>query len=201
MNSFQKRLLELVRFLQDIESDTCLSNYERLVHEKASELHEKLFVNIYKVYEPDILAANFEWLQNKEIKISFGKSGKSCIRLSYYYKKANMDQKVQIEALLVHCIKECLNESHEIDKVCKKYVQEDISSQGGKDLFGNIISKLKNKFEESGINASQDVKPEDMGKVITTLMSDQQLQQQIHQFAQQVNLPALLGNLFQAPKQ
>lgn len=208
MNQFQLKLIEFIRFLQTIEPDVSLINYERLVHEKPPELHENLFMNIFKVYRTEILSANFEWLKTKEIKISFGKSGKSCIKLSQLYKKASNDQKIQIEALFIFCIIECLKdqERNQVVEVSKKYVlTEDAPNvpifgeldNNGKDLFGSIVGKLKDKFEESGVNTgNQNVNTEDIGKVINTLMNDQQLQNDIFKFAQQINLPSLLGNLF-----
>lgn len=208
MNAFQKNLIELITFLKTIESDVSLINYEKMVHERPADVHEKLFTKIYQVYEKEILNADFSWLLNKEINISFGKSGKSTIRFSYFYTKANAEQRVQIEGLFINCLCECLRtevEKKQINEVLNKYVPEepmDIPIFGqmkgeNKQMFSNIVNKLKNSFEKEGEQgANENLDPNMLGKVVNDLMSDQQLQQDIFKFAQQINLPQLLGNLF-----
>lgn len=208
MNSFQKNLIELITFLKTIESDVSLINYEKMVHERPSDVHEQLFTKIYQVYEKEILNADFNWLLTKEINISFGKSGKSTIRFSHFYNKANPEQRVQIEGLFINCLCECLRsevQKKQIQDVMSKYVEEeplDIPIFGqmkgeNKQMFSNIVNKLKDTFEKDGQQGANDnIDPNMLGKVVNDLMSDQQLQQDIFKFAQQINLPQLLGNLF-----
>ena len=212
MNSFQKNLLELISFLKTIEADISLINYEKMVHERPSETHEQLFNKIYQAYEKEILEADFNWLLTKDINISFGKNGKSTIRFSHFYNKANPEQRVQIEGLFINCLCECLRnelQKKQVQDVLSKYVQDepmDLPIFGkmdgeSKQLFGTIVDKLKNTFEEDGQDgANPSLDPNAIGKVVQDLMKDQELQQNIMNFAQKINLQQLLGNLFQNQK-
>jgi len=209
-NPFQKNLLELIQFLKTIEADVSLLNYEKMVYERPSDVHEQLFSKIYQVYKNEIVAEDFSWLLTKEINIIFGKTGKSVIRLSHFYTRASQDQRVQIEGMLINCLVECVKNEEDktnLNQALSHYLPDetpiDLPIFGqlkgeGKQLFGEIASKLKNSFEKEGQNgASDNVDPNVLGKVVQDLMTDKDLQQNIFKFAEQINLPQLLGNVFQ----